>query len=210
MNIILIGPPGVGKGTQAEQICETYSLVHLSSGDILRKAIRKSRDTGGDLARLLASGQLVDDDTVCQLVLSAIKQAESNCVLDGFPRTAAQARFIKQQGIHVDLVIELKVDDEVVVERIAGRMVHPSSGRVYHARFNPPIREGLDDVTGQPLVVRPDDKESVVRERLSVYHREAESLLSFYKQPCSSVSRVVTVDASASIDEVFTRIKALI
>lgn len=210
MNIILIGPPGVGKGTQAKEICKAYSLAHLSSGDILRQAIRQSEDAGGDLARLIAKGQLVDDDTVCQLVLSAIKQAQSNCVLDGFPRTAAQARFIEQQGIHVDLVIELKVDDEVVVERIAGRMVHPSSGRVYHTTFNPPIREGLDDVTGQPLVVRPDDKESVVRERLSVYRREAEPLLSFYKQSCSAVSRVVSVDASVSINEVFARIKNII
>ena len=210
MNIILIGPPGVGKGTQAKEICKAYSLVHLSSGDILRQAIRQSEDAGGDLARLLAKGQLVDDDTVCQLVLSAIKQAQSNCVLDGFPRTSAQARFIEQQGIHVDLVIELKVDDEVVVDRIAGRMVHPPSGRVYHTSFNPPIRESLDDITGEPLVVRPDDNESVVRERLSVYRREAEPLLSFYKQSCSAVSRVVSVDAGASIDEVFARIKTVI
>ncbi len=181
--IILLGSPGAGKGTQAHFIQNTYDIPQISTGDMLREAIKKGTPLGLKVKSAMEKGELVSDDDIIKIVKERIK--EDDCIdgflFDGFPRTLAQAKAIEEQGIKIDYVIELDVDDEEIIQRLSGRRIHQPSGRVYHATFNPPKIPGKDDVTGDPLIQRDDDKEETVRNRLEVYKRQTKPLIEFYQ-----------------------------
>lgn len=183
MRIILLGAPGAGKGTQAQFLMGKYGIPQISTGDMLRSAIKAGTELGLAAKKVMDEGKLVSDEIIIGLVKERV--AEADCtkgfLLDGFPRTIPQADAMKENGIDVDHVIEFDVPDEVIVERMGGRRVHPSSGRVYHVTFNPPKEEGKDDVTGEDLVVRPDDEEATVRKRLGVYHEQTKPLVDYYQ-----------------------------
>lgn len=182
MRIILLGAPGVGKGTQAQFIMEKYGIPQISTGDMLRAAIKAGTELGKKAKSVIDAGQLVSDEIILGLIKERITQAdcEKGFLLDGFPRTIPQADGLKAMGINVDYVIEFDVADDVIVERMAGRRAHLASGRTYHATYNPPKVEGKDDVTGEDLVVRDDDKEETVRARLGVYHEQTAPLITYY------------------------------
>ncbi|WP_404399738.1 adenylate kinase [Idiomarina seosinensis] len=184
MRIILLGAPGAGKGTQAQFLMTTFGIPQISTGDMLRSAIKSGSELGKKAKQVMDAGQLVSDEIIIELVKERI--AEPDCqngfLLDGFPRTIPQADAMREQGIEVDYVLEFSVPDEVIVERMSGRRVHPGSGRVYHVEHNPPKVEGKDDETGEDLVIRPDDQEQTVRKRLSVYHEQTEPLVEYYKK----------------------------
>ncbi|MGB5805325.1 MAG: adenylate kinase [Vibrio anguillarum] len=182
MRIILLGAPGAGKGTQAQFIMEKYGIPQISTGDMLRAAIKAGTELGKKAKSVIDSGQLVSDEIILGLIKERITQAdcEKGFLLDGFPRTIPQADGLKAMGINVDYVIEFDVADDVIVERMAGRRAHLASGRTYHAIYNPPKVEGKDDVTGEDLVVRDDDKEETVRARLGVYHEQTAPLITYY------------------------------
>lgn len=184
MKIILLGPPGAGKGTQAHYIKEEFDIPQISTGDMLRSAVKAGTPLGQELKKIMDAGELVSDDLILKLVKERV--AEDDCrngyLFDGFPRTIAQADGMKQHGIDVEFVVELAVDDEEVVRRMSGRRIHPDSGRSYHILFNPPEEENKDDVTGEPLVQRDDDKEDTVRKRLEVYHEQTSPLIKYYSK----------------------------
>ncbi|OXX70734.1 adenylate kinase [Vibrio sp. V19_P1S1T109] len=182
MRIILLGAPGAGKGTQAQFIMEKYGIPQISTGDMLRAAIKAGTELGKKAKSVIDAGQLVSDEIILGLIKERITQAdcEKGFLLDGFPRTIPQADGLKVMGINVDYVIEFDVADDVIVERMAGRRAHLASGRTYHAIYNPPKVEGKDDVTGEDLVVRDDDKEETVRARLGVYHEQTAPLITYY------------------------------
>lgn len=184
MRVILLGPPGAGKGTQAQFICEKFSIPQISTGDMLRAAVKAETTMGVQVKAVMESGGLVSDDIIIGIVKERI--AEDDCangfLFDGFPRTIPQAEALLAAGVDIDTVLEIAVDDEEIVTRMSGRRVHESSGRVYHVVFNPPKQEGLDDVTGEPLKQRLDDAEETVRTRLDVYHQQTEPLVQFYQQ----------------------------
>jgi len=183
MRVILLGGPGAGKGTQSSFIAEKYQIPKISTGDMLREAIRAETDIGHQAKLLMDKGELVPDDMIIGLVKERIAEADckSGFLLDGFPRTIGQAEALIQGGIRIDSVIEIEVDDEEIVTRISGRRVHAESGRTYHVLFDKPEKEGLDDVTGEPLEQRPDDEEITVRKRLAIYHKQTEPLISYYR-----------------------------
>ena len=182
MRLILLGAPGAGKGTQANFIKEKYNIPQISTGDMLRAAIKAGTDLGIAAKKVMDAGGLVSDDIMIGLVKDRLKEADcaNGYLFDGFPRTIAQADAMKDAGINVDYVLEIDVPDESIVERMSGRRSHPGSGRVYHIKFNPPKVDNVDDVTGEPLVQRPDDTEETVKNRLSVYHNQTEVLLGYY------------------------------
>ena len=184
MRIILLGAPGAGKGTQAQFLMGKYGIPQISTGDMLRAAIKAGTDLGKKAKAVMDAGQLISDDIIIGLVKERIAKAdcEKGFLLDGFPRTIPQADAMKENGVVVDHVIEFDVADEVIVERMGGRRVHPGSGRVYHVVYNPPKVEGKDDETGEELVQRPDDEEDTVRKRLAIYHDQTAPLVSFYKK----------------------------
>ena len=183
MRVILLGAPGAGKGTQAQFIMEAYGIPQISTGDMLRAAIKNGTELGQKVKAVMDSGALVSDDIIIELVKERI--AESDCakgfLFDGFPRTIPQAEALRAAGIVIDHVVEIAVEDEAIVKRMSGRRVHPESGRTYHVVFNPPKEEGKDDVTGEPLVQRADDVEETVRKRLAVYHEQTAPLVDFYQ-----------------------------
>ena len=183
MRLIILGAPGAGKGTQAQFICEHFSIPQISTGDMLRAAVRAGTPLGKEAKEVMAAGKLVSDDLIIALVKERI--AEEDCangfLFDGFPRTIPQAQAIVEAGIRIDHVLEIAVDDEEIVRRLSGRRVHESSGRIYHVIYNPPQKPGLDDVTGDPLIQREDDKEDTVRARLHVYHEQTAPLVHFYQ-----------------------------
>lgn len=183
MRVILLGAPGAGKGTQAQFIMEAYGIPQISTGDMLRAAIKNGTELGQKVKAVMDSGALVSDDIIIELVKERI--AESDCakgfLFDGFPRTIPQAEALRAAGIVIDHVVEIAVEDEAIVKRMSGRRVHPESGRTYHVVFNPPKEEGKDDVTGEPLVQRADDVEGTVRKRLAVYHEQTAPLVDFYQ-----------------------------
>lgn len=183
MRIILLGAPGAGKGTQAQYLMGKYGIPQISTGDMLRAAIKAGTELGLAAKKVMDEGKLVSDEIIIGLVKERVSQADcqKGFLLDGFPRTIPQADAMKENGIKVDHVIEFDVDDEIIVERMAGRRVHPGSGRVYHVTYNPPKVEGKDDVTGEELVVRPDDEETTVRKRLGVYHEQTKPLIDYYR-----------------------------
>ena len=182
MRLILLGAPGAGKGTQANFIKEKYNIPQISTGDMLRAAIKAGTELGLAAKKVMDAGGLVSDDIMIGLVKDRLKEADcaNGYLFDGFPRTIAQADAMKDNGINVDYVLEIDVPDEMIVERMSGRRSHPASGRVYHTKFNPPKVADIDDVTGEPLVQRDDDKEETVKKRLAVYHNQTEVLLGYY------------------------------
>ncbi len=183
MRIILLGAPGAGKGTQAQFITEKYGIPQISTGDMLRAAVKAGTPLGLQAKEVMDRGELVSDDIIIGLVKERIQ--ENDCangfLFDGFPRTIPQAEAMVEAGVDIDHVLEIFVEDEEIVNRLSGRRVHEASGRVYHIKFNPPVEEGKDNETGEPLVQRDDDKEDTVRNRLSIYHDQTEPLVSFYK-----------------------------
>ncbi|WP_163577428.1 adenylate kinase [Halomonas faecis] len=184
MRLILLGAPGAGKGTQAQFICERFHIPQISTGDMLRAAVKEGSELGLKVKEIMTTGGLVSDDIIIALVKERIAQpdCENGFLFDGFPRTIPQAEAMKEAGVKIDHVLEIAVDDEEIVKRLAGRRVHPDSGRVYHVEYNPPREPGKDDVTGEPLIQRDDDRESTVRNRLSVYHEQTAPLVDYYQQ----------------------------
>jgi adenylate kinase len=182
MRLILLGPPGAGKGTQANFIKEAFGIPQISTGDMLRAAVKAQTPLGLAAKKVMDEGKLVSDDIIIGLVKERLKEPDckNGYLFDGFPRTLAQADALLEAGVPVDYVLEFSVPDEAIVERIVGRRSHPASGRTYHVTFNPPKTEGKDDVTGEPLVQRDDDKEEVVKNRLAVYHEQTEPLIAYY------------------------------
>ncbi|WP_374583627.1 adenylate kinase [Pseudoduganella sp.] len=182
MRLILLGAPGAGKGTQANFIKEKYNIPQISTGDMLRAAIKEGTELGLAAKKVMDAGQLVSDDIIIGLVKDRLKSPDcaNGYLFDGFPRTVAQADAMKDAGVAIDYVLEIAVPDDQIVERMSGRRSHPASGRVYHIKFNPPKVEGKDDVTGEDLVQRDDDKEETVKKRLDVYHNQTEVLLGYY------------------------------
>jgi adenylate kinase len=184
MRLILLGAPGAGKGTQANFIKEKFNIPQISTGDMLRAAIKAGTELGMAAKKVMDAGQLVSDDIIIGLVKERLKETDcaNGYLFDGFPRTIAQADAMKDSGVQIDYVLEIDVPDELIVERMSGRRTHPASGRVYHTKFNPPKVDGVDDVTGEPLVQRDDDKEETVQKRLAVYHNQTEVLLGYYNK----------------------------
>jgi adenylate kinase len=184
MRIILLGAPGAGKGTQAAFLCEHHGIPQISTGDMLRAAVKAGTELGIKAKTIMDEGGLVSDDIIIGLVKERLNDPDcsTGCLFDGFPRTIPQAEAMVDAGIAIDHVIEIDVDYEEIVSRISGRRVHPSSGRVYHMQHNPPVSEGVDDVTGEPLIQRDDDAEDTVRHRLTVYEEQTRPLVGFYQQ----------------------------
>jgi adenylate kinase len=184
MRLILLGPPGAGKGTQAGFIKERYGIPQISTGDMLRAAVKAGTPLGLAAKKVMDSGQLVSDDIIIGLVKERLKEPDcaSGYLFDGFPRTIPQADAMKAAGVRVDVVLEIAVPDADIVERMSGRRVHVASGRTYHVRFNPPKVAGADDATGEPLIQRDDDKEDVVKKRLEVYHAQTSVLVDYYSR----------------------------
>ena len=182
MRLILLGPPGAGKGTQAGFITATYGIPQISTGDMLRTAIKAGTPMGLEAKKVMDTGRLVSDDIIIGLVLDRLKAPDcaKGYLFDGFPRTIPQAEAMKREGVAIDVVLEIHVPDAAIVERMGGRRVHVASGRTYHVRFNPPKVAGKDDVTGEALIQRDDDREDTVRERLVVYHLQTEPLVAWY------------------------------
>ena len=205
MRLILLGPPGAGKGTQANIIRQKFGIPQISTGDMLRAAIQAGTPLGTELKKVLDAGQLVCDDIIMDLVKERLKKPDCKAgyLFDGFPRTIPQADAIEQAGIAIDYVLEIDVPDEEIITRMSGRRVHPGSGRVYHLKFNPPKTEGKDDATGEPLVQREDDLEETVRKRLEVYHAQTRPLVDYYKRLAADKYRKIS--GRGSVDEVTKR-----
>ncbi|NLP33061.1 MAG: adenylate kinase [Oligella ureolytica] len=184
MRLILLGPPGAGKGTQANYITQEFNIPQISTGDMLRAAIKDQTPLGLAAKEVIDRGDLVSDDIIIGLVQERLKDddCKNGYLFDGFPRTIPQADALKESGVALDYVIEIDVPAEDIIERMSGRRVHPESGRTYHTKFNPPKTEGVDDVTGEPLVQRDDDKEETVRNRLEVYQNQTRPLVDYYSK----------------------------
>ena len=184
MRIILLGAPGVGKGTQAKFICNRFAIPQISTGDMLRESVRDGSSLGRKVKKVMDQGALVTDDIIIDLVKDRIKKddCQEGYLFDGFPRTIPQAEALAQQNIRIDSVIEIKVEDDQIIARLAGRRVHQTSGRIYHITNNPPKRKNLDDLTGEPLIQRDDDKEDTIKQRLEVYRNQTEPLVNFYQK----------------------------
>ena len=185
MRILLLGAPGAGKGTQAAFIKDKFNIPQISTGDMLRAAVRAGTPLGLEAKKVMEAGELVSDDLIMGLVKARIRQDDcrQGYLFDGFPRTLGQAEAMQQEGIEIDCVVEIVVADEEIIKRLSGRRVHPGSGRVYHIEFNPPQRPGKDDITGEALIQREDDKEETVRKRLQIYHEQTSPLVRFYSHP---------------------------
>ena len=207
MRIILLGSPGSGKGTQAQFITEKFAIPQISTGDMLRAAVRAGTPLGIAAKKVMDAGGLVSDDIILGLINERIAQADcaNGYLLDGFPRTIVQAEGLNEMGVSIDTVIEIQVEDEEIVKRMAGRRVHMQSGRTYHVVFNPPKVEGVDDMTGEPLIQRDDDKEETVRKRLSVYHEQTKPLVGFYSAPGQSV-KFSSIAGVGSVDEITQKV----
>ena len=212
MRLILIGPPGAGKGTQAAFIKERFAIPQISTGDMLRAAVKAGTPLGLKAKSVMESGALVSDDIILGLMEERIAQPDckNGFLLDGFPRTIPQAEALKKTGIPIDFVLEISVPDDEIVRRISGRRVDPVSGRTYHIVYNPPKVEGKDDVTGDPLIQRDDDKEDVVRHRLEVYHNQTEALVKFYGDLAKSGDKTApqyrAISGLGTIDEITARV----
>ena len=206
MRIILLGAPGAGKGTQAQFICEKYGIPQISTGDMLRAAVKAKSDLGKQVEEVMVSGGLVTDDIIIALVKDRIKEGDcgKGFLFDGFPRTIPQAAALREGDIQIDIVLEIDVNDDEIVKRLSGRRVHVESGRTYHVVYNPPKLAGVDDVTGGELIQREDDKEETIRNRLNVYHLQTKPLVDFYKKLSNSDTnvRVIKVNGLAKVDAI--------
>ena len=208
MRLILLGGPGAGKGTQANYIKERYKIPQISTGDMLRAAVKAGTELGLKAKKIMDEGGLVSDDLIIGLVKDRIKEpdCQNGFLLDGFPRTIPQAEAMKQANIHVDYIVEVAVDDNEIVKRMSGRRAHLASGRTYHVLYNPPKVAGKDDVTGEDLVQRDDDKEETVRKRLDVYHAQTEPLIDYYSkwaaQGDSHAPKYVRINGIGKVEEI--------
>ena len=208
MRIIFLGPPGAGKGTQADFLCEKFSIPRISTGDMLRAAVEAGTRLGVEAKKIMQSGELVSDQIILGLVDERIGEADCKVgfLFDGFPRTIPQAEGLQAIGARIDFVIEIDVDDEEIVRRMAGRWVHTASGRTYHVQFNPPKVPGKDDLTGEALVQRGDDREQTVRKRLQVYHQQTKPLVDYYsalRDPAAEhSSRFIRVSGEGKVDDI--------
>lgn len=208
MRIILLGAPGAGKGTQAQYITEKFGIPQISTGDMLRAAVKAGTPLGLQAKKVMDEGGLVSDDIIIGLVKERIAQADcaKGFLFDGFPRTIPQADAMKDAGVKIDAVVEIDVADEEIIKRMSGRRVHPGSGRTYHVVYNPPKVDGKDDVTGEELVQREDDREDTVRQRLKVYHDQTEPLISYYRgwneEGTEGAPRYVYVPGVGSVDDI--------
>lgn len=216
MRLMLLGGPGAGKGTQALRLIERYKIPQISTGDMLRAAIALGTPLGLSAKKIMETGGLVSDDIIIGLVKERLKQddCKNGFLLDGFPRTLAQADALKEAGIYLDHVIEIKVDDEEIIDRISGRRIHQPSGRVYHIVNHPPKEPGIDDVTGEKLIQREDDREETVRKRLEVYHKQTAPLINYYKSWANSDSddapQFHTICGTGDVNEIFAHITSVL
>ncbi len=214
MKIILLGAPGAGKGTQAQFIIDTYGIPQISTGDMLRAAVKEGSELGLKVKSVMDSGGLVTDEIIIALVKDRITQDDctNGFLFDGFPRTIPQAEAMKEAGVDIEHVLEIYVPDEEIVKRLGGRRVHPASGRVYHLEHNPPRNEGADDETGEALIQRDDDKEETVRKRLEVYHQQTLPLVDFYKNLESEDGSVkfTQINGVGNIDEIRQQLLAVL
>jgi adenylate kinase len=212
MRLILLGAPGAGKGTQATFICKRFGIPQISTGDMLRAAVKAGTPLGVEAKKVMDAGGLVSDDIIIGLVKERITQPDcaGGFLFDGFPRTIPQADAMKSAGVHLDTVLEIDVPDAAIVERMSGRRVHMASGRSYHVKFNPPKLAGHDDVTGEPLIQREDDKEETVKKRLDVYQRQTRPLVDYYGQWAATgdaaAPRYAKVSGTGSVDEITSRV----
>ncbi|WP_199608942.1 adenylate kinase [Flocculibacter collagenilyticus] len=205
MRIILLGAPGAGKGTQAQFLMQKFGIPQISTGDMLRAAIKEGTPLGLEAKKVMDAGQLVSDDIIIGLVKERVKKpdCEKGFLLDGFPRTIPQADAMKENGINIDHVIEFDVPDDVIVERMGGRRVHAASGRVYHTVYNPPAVEGKDNETGEDLMIRDDDQEATVRKRLAVYHEQTKPLVAYYQNEAKNGNCTFTnMDGTQPVEQV--------
>jgi len=208
-NIILLGPPGAGKGTQADLICNICKIPKISTGDMLREAVASGSELGQKVSNILDSGSLVSDDIIGSLIKDRLNKPDckNGALFDGVPRTIEQAKQLSKMKIEFSHVIEIHVKDETIVTRMSGRRVHPSSGRNYHIEHNPPLKDGIDNETGEKLIQREDDKPETVIKRLQVYHEQTKPLTDFYKSLCKEgVTKYFKVDGSKGVNEVFSMI----
>lgn len=211
MKIILLGPPGAGKGTQAEIICKNFFIPHISTGDMLREAIANETATGKIAKEIMDAGNLVPDDVIVSMVKERIKKEDcrNGFLFDGFPRTIPQADALENQEIFVNVVLELTLKDELIINRMSGRRVHQPSGRSYHLEFNPPEKDGVDDVTGEPLIQRDDDKPETVKNRLEVYWEQTNPLIVYYRSKSVQTDlKYIEIDGSKSMEKVSSQIQA--
>ena len=210
MRLILLGAPGAGKGTQAKFLVEEFGIPQISTGDMLRAAVKAGSPLGLKVKDIMASGALVSDDLIIDLVKERIGQddCKNGFLFDGFPRTIPQAEALDASGVPIEYVLDIHVEDEEIVNRLSGRRVHESSGRIYHVLYNPPKKEGVDDKTGEPLIQREDDKEDTVRKRLAVYHDQTEPLVDFYrlKSQADSIPKYVRVEGVGALEEIKQRV----
>ena len=208
--ILLLGPPGAGKGTQADIICKSLNIPKISTGDMLRSAIASGSKLGKKVTDIMNSGALVSDQIIIELILDRINQDDciNGFLFDGGIRTVGQADLCVENNIEFTHVIEIKVDDEVIVDRMSGRRVHPGSGRNYHLVYKPPKNEGMDDITGEPLIQREDDMPETVKHRLQVYQNETKPLVEYYQsQESKSSLKYIAVDGSQAVEKVFEDIE---
>jgi adenylate kinase len=211
MRLILLGAPGAGKGTQATFICQKYGIPQISTGDMLRAAVKAGTPLGIEAKKVMDAGGLVSDDLIINLVKERIAQADcaNGFLFDGFPRTIPQADAMKAAGVKLDYVLEIDVPFDAIVERMSGRRSHPASGRTYHVKFNPPKVQGHDDVTGEPLVQRPDDQEETVLKRLEVYSAQTRPLVDYYanwaKTDAASAPQYRAISGTGSVESITER-----
>src|SRR5919206_2384466 len=214
MRLILLGPPGAGKGTQANFIKEKFNIPQISTGDMLRAAVKAGTPLGQAAKKVMDAGGLVSDDLIISLVKERLQQPDcaNGFLFDGFPRTIPQADAMKNAGVKIDYVLEIDVPDEAIIERMSGRRSHVASGRTYHVKFNPPKVPGRDDITGEELVQREDDKEETVRKRLAVYHSQTRPLVAYYSEWAASgdrdAPRYRKISGTGTVDEITARAMA--
>ena len=214
MSLILLGAPGAGKGTQAAFICQKFGIPQISTGDMLRAAVKAGTAMGLAAKKTMDGGSLVSDDIIIGLVKERLTQPDcaSGFLFDGFPRTLPQADAMKAAGVKIDVVLEIDVPEEAIIERMSGRRVHLASGRTYHVKYNPPKVAGRDDATGEPLIQRDDDKEDTVRKRLQIYRDQTRPLIDYYAQWAAggdaAAPRLVRVSGTGSVEEIAARVMA--
>ncbi len=213
MKIMLLGAPGSGKGTQAQFICEKYQIPQISTGDMLRAAVKAGTPLGKQAKAIMDAGELVPDDIILNLIQERIMQpdCDKGFLLDGFPRTIAQAEGLEKMGVTLDYVIEIDVPDEEIIQRLSGRRVHPGSGRIYHLLYNPPKEDCKDDLTGEPLIQRDDDREETVRKRLAVYHQQTAPLIEYYRQKAEKGAvKFHSISGLGPVEEIRERIFSIL